>query len=148
MNSCAKAMEHDLGLWHYWGFEEWSWNGLLGVNRRVRFVKGALLGEVARYFAEDTIIWKCGDEKNRELLWRSLSPKVDVVSQRFMFLMDQKKPLRQIRSFLFGLRGFAEYHSYWPGGCYDSRLKDLAPLADQAVHLYGENRGTAVSDSA
>ncbi len=146
MNSCAGIMEHDLELWHYWGFEEWNWNGLTGVTRRVRFVKGALLGEVARYFAEDTIIWNCGDEYNRELLWRSLCPKEDVVSQRFMFLLDRPKPLRQIRSFLFGLRGFAEYHSYWPGGCYDVRLKDLAPLVDKALCLYKENSNIAVSE--
>ena len=148
MNSCAEMMEHDLGLWHYWGFEEWNRDGLVGVTRRVRFVKRALLGEVACYFAEDTIIWKCGDEKNRETLWRSLAPKTDVVSQRFMFLLDLPEPMRRIRSFLFGLRGFAEYHSYWPGGCYDVRLKDLAPLTDQAVALYREGKVTAVSDSS
>ena len=78
----------------------------------------------------------------------SLAPKTDVVSQRFMFLLDLPEPMRRIRSFLFGLRGFAEYHSYWPGGCYDVRLKDLAPLTDQAVALYREGKVTAVSDSS
>ena len=111
-----------------WGFSQWSCGSLAGVTRRVTFVKGALLGEVARYYAEDTIIWRCGCDVERNALWNELKPKSEVQSQRFLFLLNQEESFSQIKSFLLGLRGFAEFHSFHPGSPHSKRILDLQQI--------------------
>lgn len=144
MDSLAKIMEQDMGLWSYWGFEPWNLDSMSGVKRKVAFVKPALLGEVARYYAVDTIVWNLPTEVARENLWSSMKPLEDVMTQRFLFLIDQEPPLHRIKSFLFGFKGYKEFHSYWPGRRCHKRLNDLAPLVDKAIELHkvvGENGG-------
>lgn len=147
MDSLVKIMEYDMGLWDYWGFKPWNLGAMSGVKRKVAFVKPALLGEVARYYAVDTIVWCLTSETERENLWNSASPIEDVMTQRFLFLVDLEPPLHRIKSFLFGFRGYKEFHSYWPGRQCHKRLNDLAPLVDKAIALHkgvgksGENEG-------
>lgn len=125
-------------LWEYWGFEPWAQGAMAGVRRVVTFVRPALLGEVARYYAIDTIIWTPASETAREILWTSTRPAADVMTQRFMFLLDRERPMFRIKSFALGLKGYKEFHSYWPGRKWDRRLKDLAPLVDKAIELHGK----------
>lgn len=138
MDSLAKIMECDMGLWDYWGFKPWNLGAMAGVRRKIAFVKPALLGEVARYYAVDTIVWSPASEAAREHLWSSTRPVEDVMTQRFLFLIDQNPPLHSIKSFLFGFKGYKEFHSYWPGRQYPKRLNDLAPLVDKAIALHKE----------
>lgn len=137
MHSIVKMMTSDMDLWRYWGFEPWSMGNLSGVRRKIAFVKPALIGEVARYYAIDTIVWAPTSERDREKLWTSIRPAEDVMTQRFMFLLDQEASLFRIKSFLLGFRGYKEFHSYWPGRKWNRRLKDLAPLVDKAIALSG-----------
>ena len=144
--SIVGAMENDMALWSYWGFEPWSFEGMRGVKRLVTFVKPALIGDIAKYYAEDTIIWCVPNEPVKEKLWRSISPKEDTMTQRFLFIERREPPICRVRSFLLGFRGYLEFHSYWPqrGGRdnpetgnagFDVRLKDLVPLVDRAMKL-------------
>ena len=45
-------------IWEEWRFEPWRSGTAEGLYRRVSMVKSGLLGEVARYYADDYIIWK------------------------------------------------------------------------------------------
>lgn len=142
MDFIVKMMVGDMDLWRYWGFEPWNQGEMSGVRRKVAFVKPALLGEVARYYAIDTIVWVPASERARENLWTSTRPIEDVMTQRFMFLLDLETPLFRIKSFLLGLRGYKEFHSYWPGKGWNRRLKDLAPLVDKAIKLHDKAGGS------
>ncbi|MDR1516044.1 MAG: hypothetical protein LBS45_10130 [Synergistaceae bacterium] len=131
----AKAMENDMDLWKYWGFEPWKRFDMKGVTRRVTFLKPALIGDVAKFYAEDTIIWMDGGCR-RDDLWASGEAKEDVVTQRFLFVENREPPMYRIKSFLWGLKGYIEFHSCWPGMKYDRKLKDIAPLLDMALKIY------------
>jgi hypothetical protein len=140
-NTLAVIMESDMELWRYWGFEPWYYGSLQGVRRLVTFVKPALMGDVAKYYAVDTVVWKGFADSEKESLWRSTTPKEDVMTQRFLFLERCEKPVCRIKSFLLGFRGYLEFHTYWPGQKFDRRLKDLAPLVDKALTIYGKREG-------
>ena len=43
-------------IWEEWRFEPWKSGTAEGLYRRVSMVKSGLLGEVARYYADDYII--------------------------------------------------------------------------------------------
>lgn len=131
----SAALQKDIALWEYWGFAHWRSGEMSGVSRKVTFLKPALLGDVAKYYAIDTIVWNLGTDAERETLWQTIEPQEDVMTQRFLFLEDREKPLFRIKSFFWGLRGYREFHSYWPGGKFDARLKDLAPLVDRAFEI-------------
>ena len=139
-------MEKSIDLWRYWGFDYWESNGVVGVKRRVAFVKPAMIGEVARYYAEDTIVWSPVCSADLETLWRSIKPIEDVMTQRFLFLTDTTPPICRIKSFLFGIRGYLEFHSYWFGQGHDARLKDLVPLVEKAANIWENAAQREVSD--
>ncbi len=132
-------MEADLELWRYWGFEPWERDGFRGVSRRVTFLKGALLGVVARYYAEDHIVWSCLTDGARESLWNGLSRKEDVMTQRFLFLTSG--PPRRVKAFGLGFGGYAEFLFYVPSDDLSApakphrRARDLTGLVDRAIEL-------------
>jgi hypothetical protein len=130
----------DLGrasdLWEYWGFSLWDAPGMKGVYRRVTFVKNALIGEVCRYYADDYIIWNHSGKEDKERILKTCRPQTDLMTQRYLFVeASESREKGRVRSFLFGLRGYAEVHSFTPGGQYEKRIKDLAPLVDKALEL-------------
>ncbi len=107
-----------------------------GVYRRVTFVKKALLGEVCRYYADDYILWRHNGESDKERVLRNARPHPDLMAQRYLFVEERSSGIqRRGRSFLFGLRGYAEVFSYIPGMGYGRRIKDLAPLVEKAMEL-------------
>ncbi len=123
-------------LWEYWGFSSWNAHGMKGVYRRVTFVKNALLGEVCRYYADDYVIWSHNGRADRDRILETCRPQSDLMTQRYLFVdANESGEKGRIRSFLWGLRGYAEVHSFTPGGRYDKRIKDLAPLVDKALEL-------------
>lgn len=141
-------MDSDMEFWKYWGFEPWAFGSMRGVKRLVTFVKPALIGDIAKYYAEDTIIWQVAGDSEKEQLWGSVSPRDDFMTQRFLFIEDTEKPLRKIKSFMLGFKGYLEFHSYWPSFeddgkvkpiKFDKRLKDLIPLVNRAIDLYLDN---------
>ncbi len=130
----------DLGLvsdlWEYWGFSPWNSEGMKGVYRRVTLVKSALIGEVCRYYADDYIIWSHNGKADRQRILKACTPKPDLMTQRYLFVEGAESGEKcAIRSFLLGFRGYAEVHSFTPGGRFEKRIKDLAPLVDKALEL-------------
>ena len=131
-------------LWEYWGFSSWEAPGLKGVYRRVTFVKNALLGEVCRYYADDYIIWSHSGRTDKVRILESCRPQPDLMTQRYLFVEGKESGEKgRIRSFLFGLRGYAEVHSFTPGGRYAKRMKDLAPLVEKALELVRSRKSSS-----
>ena len=136
------ASRHDLAAlgragawWGRWGFEPWEWEGIAGVRRRVTFSKGALVGEIARYYADDYIVWTHAGEVDRQRVFTLWRPATDVMLHRFVFVVeDRPRPPRK-RSFCLGLRGYLEIHQYRLNGERPRRLRDLAPLIDRSWRI-------------
>jgi len=124
-----------MDFWEYWGFEPWSHLGMKGLSRKVTFVKSGLMGEVARYYAYDYIVWTHRGKIDADEILASWKPLQDVMLQRFLFLEDRALEKKKIKSFLLGFRGFLEIYHYSINGEYDKKIKDLAPLVDRAWEL-------------
>jgi len=126
------------GFWEHWGFEPWSKGPFVGVARLQRFTKDGFLGPIAQYQAWDCIVWQPGTEKDRNTLWDTLSPLEDVMTQRFLFILEDPWPNRRIKSFVLGFKGYLEFHAYWPafvGGASAKEIRDLADLVDMGLRL-------------
>lgn len=134
-------------LWEYWGFTPWSSDGMKGVYRRVSFVKSGMLGEVCRYYADDYIIWSHHGKADRVRLLKACKPQADLMTQRYLFV-ERAEAVEKcaIRSFLLGFRGYAEVHTFSPGGAIGKRIKDLAPLVDKAVELFQSRKNETGGD--
>lgn len=122
-------------FWAHWGFVSWCREPFEGVARSQRFVKDGLLGPLAEYRAWEAIVWSCGSEKDRETLWHSLVPMPDVLTQRFLFVLDDPRQDRRIRSFWMGVRGYAEFFCWRPGVEADEKVRDLTGLIELALAL-------------
>lgn len=128
------------GLWRHWGFGPWAQDGMAGVWRRVTFTKGALLGEVARYYAHDYIVWIHGGESDCLRVFENWKPVADVMLHRFVFIMDPVvRPVRK-RSFLLGLKGYLEVYQHRIGEKAPRNVQDLASLIDKGWRIVGEDR--------
>ena len=128
-------------FWDQWGFVPWSQDGMEGVWRRVTVSKGALLGEVARYYAHDNIVWRHRGEPDCQAVFENCRPAADVMLHRFVFIVE--RPERHVlrRSFLLGLRGYIEVYRYAIGGKGPRPIRDLTPLIDQAWRIVQEPAG-------
>ncbi|MDR0564093.1 MAG: hypothetical protein LBG78_04055 [Azoarcus sp.] len=135
---------HD--FWSHWGFEPWVEPPFAGVVRRQRFVKSGLLGKVAEFAAWDCIVWSAGTEEDRARLWQNLAPLPDVMTQRFLFLLDSPWTERRIRSFAWGFRGYAEFYAYAPGTAGHPRAQDLTGLVDLGMELLKKTMPPPVSE--
>ena len=125
-------------FWDHWGFEPWRQGALFGVSRMQRFVKDGFLGLIAQYQAWDCIVWQPGTGEDRKSLWDSMRPLEDVMTQRFLFLMEDPWPERRIKSFVLGFKGYVEFYAYRPtpdGGTSAKEVKDLADLVDMGLRL-------------
>lgn len=73
------------------------------------------------------------------MLWREAKPMPEVVTQRFLFLVDEPWRERRIRSFRLGFQGYVEFYAYRPnpkGGFGCEGAKDLTDLADMGLRLH------------
>ena len=95
-------------------------------------IKGGLLGEVARYYVDDYIVWKYSDSDKDRLL-ASTRPKRDVMTHRFVFLQKDGSMESKKRAIWFGFRGFVEVHTYTLGGDAAEAVQDLAYLSNAAA---------------
>ncbi|MCX7828027.1 MAG: hypothetical protein N2315_02340 [Thermanaerothrix sp.] len=112
------------------GFEPWEWGGFSGVKRRVAFVKDGLLGEVCRYYAWDHVLWGELNDRHVEEILASARPMSDVMTQRFLLWSSLNSDgKRRVRSFSFGLRGFAEACLLGPGVKAPRGFEDLGAIA-------------------
>ncbi len=134
-------------FWGHWGFEPWRWEGLEGVWRRVDFKKGSLLGEVARYYSYDFIVWKHQGLLSREYILQHRKWEPDLMTQRFLLLGAEADASPQVRSFYWGFRGFVEVFRFSPSAFSSSssrkkghrKFRDLTNLVG-AVDGYVDRR--------
>jgi hypothetical protein len=128
-------------FWQEVGFEPWSWNGLEGMRRRVTFRKGSLLGEVARYFADDYIVWHRQTPGGEKAVLENWRPADEVMSHRFLFLDAPASGTPRKKYFLFGFRGWVEVLSYRPGDPEVDGFRDLIFLAQKAREYAQKTEG-------
>ena len=119
-------------IWEEWRFEPWKDGSAEGLQRRVTMVKGGRIGEVARYYADDYIVWKY-DNFDAERLLREAKPQSDLFMQRYLFLRENGSYTSKKRSLLFGFRGFAEAHFFVPGDDVPAPIQDLGFLVNAAL---------------
>lgn len=113
----------------YWdeiGFTPWAKMGLIGVYRRVTFKKGAMLGEVARYYADDYIIWGHRGEESVAEIFREWKGEVDVMTHRILLLGEATWEKHRQKTFLWGYRGWVEVYTLRIGDEPHKRFRDLA----------------------
>jgi hypothetical protein len=122
-------------FWEHWGFVPWDSPPFAGVSRLQRFVKNGILGRIAEFQAMDYIVLEGGTEEEREKLWRKRGPLPEIMTQRFLFLLENPWPERRIRSFALGFKGYLEFYSYRPGGEGNFKARDLTGLVDLGLDL-------------
>ncbi|MDR1359393.1 MAG: hypothetical protein LBJ82_00280 [Deltaproteobacteria bacterium] len=122
-------------FWEHWGFALWSYPPFAGVSRRQHFVKSGILGRIAEFKAMDYIVLDGGTEEDREDLWRNCRPLPDIMTQRFLFVLENPWPGRRIRSFVWGFKGYLEFYAYKPGGENIDKIQDLTGLIELGFGL-------------
>lgn len=143
------VLSTQMDFWKKWGFEPWTLCSMDGLYRRVTFRKEALLGEVARYYALDYLVWKHNGESDMAWVLNNWQPSSHVVLHRFIFLVDAPAGRVRRRSYWFGLRGFLEIHPYAMHSPAGRPLKDIAWLIDNAAKLVQDSsRHTEISSRA
>ena len=123
-------------IWEEWRFEPWKSGTAEGLYRRVSMVKSGLLGEVARYYADDYIIWK-HEANDVERLRREAKSESDLLLQRFVFLRENEAYHMKKSSLMFGFRGFVELHFFTPGDDIPKAIQDTAFLVNAALRKLG-----------
>ena len=124
-------------IWEEWRFEPWKSGTAEGLYRRVSMVKSGLLGEVARYYADDYIIWK-HEAYDVERLRREAKSESDLLLQRFVFLRENEAYHMKKSSLMFGFRGFVELHFFTPGDDIPKAIQDTAFLVNAALRKLGK----------
>lgn len=124
-------------IWEEWRFEPWKSGTAEGLYRRVSMVKSGLLGEVARYYADDYIIWK-HEANDVERLRREAKSESDLLLQRFVFLRENEAYHMKKSSLMFGFRGFVELHFFTPGDDIPKAIQDTAFLVNVALRKLGK----------
>ncbi len=126
-------------FWNEYGFLNWSDLGLQGVFRRVTFRKSSLMGEVARYFSDDYIIWAPDSTVTGRQIIEGWKPAEDVMSHRILLVASESGDEPLHRSFGFGFRGWVEVLAYSPGDPLPIRkFADLSTLVNNAGIVYGK----------
>ena len=122
-------------IWEEWRFEPWRSGTAEGLYRRVSMVKSGLLGEVARYYADDYIIWKY-EESDADRLRKEAKSESDLLLQRFLFLRGGGGYRMKKSSLMFGFRGFVELHFFTPGDDIPKAVQDTAFLVNAAMKRF------------
>ena len=118
-------------IWLASDFKPWQNGTAFGLYRRVVIVKDGLLGEVARYLADDYIVLKY-DESDISRLMRAAKPESELMTQRWLFLQESGENIFTRRSFWFGFKGGAEFYSYSLQSEARAEFADLAHLVNAA----------------
>ncbi|MDD4160615.1 MAG: hypothetical protein PHO18_06690 [Synergistaceae bacterium] len=126
-------------IWNEWRFEPWKNGSAEGLKRRVSLIKSGLIGEIARYYVDDYIIWKYNLEDPKRI-FSTAESETDLMSQRFLFVKIDGKYYMRKKSFLMGLRGFIEIHMYRLGIDPPKAIEDLAFLVNKAEEVVNPKR--------
>ncbi len=112
---------------------------MAGVYRRMTVRKASMLGEVARYYADDYIVWQHNGKPDQDAVFRSWQALPEVMVQRVVFLTRESAARRRMRAFLLGFRGYLEIYEYDADGRAHRGMKDLAGLIDEALLVIGKS---------
>jgi len=123
-------------IWSEWRFEPWKNGSAEGLKRRVSLIKSGLIGEIARYYVDDYIVWKYLPEDPKRI-FTTTGSEPDLMSQRFLFVKTEGRYFTRKKSFLMGLRGFIEIHIYRLGDDPPKIIEDLAYLVNKAGEVVG-----------
>ncbi len=119
--------------WESRGFVPWRRGGMAGVHRRMTVRKASMLGEVARYYTDDYIVWQHNGKPDQEAVFRMWRALPEVMMQRVVFLMRDAAAGGRSRAFLLGFRGYLEMYEYGADGRAHRGMIDLAGLIDEAL---------------
>ncbi|MEG1641470.1 MAG: hypothetical protein RR272_00010 [Synergistaceae bacterium] len=123
-------------VWKEWRFEPWQSGSASGLFRRVSFIKAGLLGEVARYYVDDYVVFSFSPDDVRRLR-KGVKYESDLLTQRFFFVQESGESFCKKFSLLFGFRGFVEFHFYSLGSEPSKDVEDLAFLVNRAFDKVG-----------
>ena len=118
-------------MWQEWRFEPWKNGSAEGLYRRVSLIKAGLIGEVARYYVDDYIIWKY-EEGDVERIRRDAKPQPELMTQRFVFLQETGDNSFRRSSFWLGFKGFLDIYRYSLGSEPFKDIRDIAYLVNIA----------------
>ena len=124
-------------IWEEWRFETWKNGSAEGLKRRVSLIKSGFIGEIARYYVDDYIVWKYLPEDPKRIFSTAAS-EPDLMSQRFLFVKKEGRYFTRKKSFLMGLRGFIEVHIYRLGDDPPKVIEDLVYLVNKAEEVAGQ----------
>lgn len=127
-------------IWDEWRFTPWSSGSASGLYRRVSMVKSGLMGEVARYYADDYLVWRYDSEEEAERLRRGAKSESDLLVQRFVFLREAGGYYMKKSSIMFGLRGFVELHFLPIYGEVPKAVEDVGYLVHAAMRKLGMDK--------
>lgn len=127
-------------IWDEWRFTPWSSGSASGLYRRVSMVKSGLMGEVARYYADDYLVWRYDSEEEAERLRRGAKSESDLLVQRFVFLRESGGYYMKKSSIMFGLRGFVELHFLPIYGEVPKAVEDVGYLVHAAMRKLGMDK--------
>jgi len=124
-------------FWEEYGFTLWEWHDLRGFYRKVTFKKDSLMGEIARYYAYDYVIFSHQGLASAQKILEQWKPIPDVMTQRVL-LVTENPALTHTKmfhkSFLFGFRGWIDLFFYHPEDKKVHRkFSDLATLVRNAL---------------
>lgn len=112
--------------WEEIGFIPWANMGMTGVYRRVTFKKGAMLGEVARYYADDYIVWEHMGEQSAATIFREWKGQEEVMTHRILLVGEETWEKHRQKTFFWGYRGWVEVYGFRIGDEPHKRFRDLA----------------------
>lgn len=121
-------------IWSESCFEPWKNGSAEGVKRRVSLVKSGLIGEIARYYVDDYIVWKYKPEDTKRIFATAKS-EPELMSQRVLFVKSEGEYFTKKKSFLLGFRGFIEIHIYKLGEASPKAIEDLVYLVNRADNM-------------
>ena len=124
-------------VWSDLDYVPWRNGSASGFYHRVTVVKDGLLGEVARYLADDYIVLKY-EQDDIERLKKAAKPEPELMTQRWLFVQNEGKNVFSRYSFWCGLKGGAEFYRYTPGTEVIKEFKDLAYIVDYILNGMAE----------
>lgn len=128
-------------IWAEWRFEPWRNGSAEGLYRRATLVKSSFMGEIARYYADDYIVWKYR-QADIDKVRQSAKPEKDLMVQRYIFLQAEGKGSLKKSSFTLGFRGFVEVYKYTLGDEASKGIVDIAFLCNAANERLSEKLKT------
>ncbi|HCD71431.1 MAG: hypothetical protein PWP05_523 [Thermovirga sp.] len=140
--SFIEILEKTKFFWEEYGFSTWQWQELGGVYRRVTFKKDSLMGEIARYYADDYVVFTHNGLSSAQKILSQWKPIPDVMTQRVLMVVNDPLHGHQKilhKSFLFGFRGWIDVSFYCPeGDDVHRKFSDLAVLVRNAFKIYNK----------